>query len=254
MIDKLFKKGIYVIHALNGYECHEKRITELFGKNGMNFEFVTDGDPTNFNENIIEKFFIPDIKSKLSAGVLSCTLNHIYALEKIVEENLEYALIFENDPFFLGNFVSKLKKVLIEMELLENGFIISLENTSLRQPSYWDTKKGKYLYQASKCRQTGAYIIDQKGANNILNDLKVNKCNNVVDWWQDELIERNIIKMYWAYPSLVEEGSHNGHLSSTISSQNRSRYRRIAWNIQKIYKLYIKRLFPNKFLIKNEKR
>ncbi|WP_435357698.1 glycosyltransferase family 25 protein [Emticicia sp. SJ17W-69] len=252
MIESLFKKGIFVIHALKGYEYHEKRIIELFAKNDMSFEFVTNGDPIYLNDDVLGKYFVSNIKSKLSVGVVSCTLNHIYALERILAENLEYGLIFENDPFFLGNFTEKLKKVLKEMETLEKGFIISLENTSFLQPSFWDIVKGKYLYQASKCRQTGAYLIDRKGALNILNDLKVNKCNKVVDWWHDELIARNVIKMYWAYPSLVEEGSHNGHLSSTISSQNRSRYRRFAWNVQKIYKMYIRRLFPSKFLIKDK--
>jgi glycosyl transferase, family 25 len=248
MIQDLFKKGIFVIHALKGYERHEKRIIELFGKNEMAFEFVTDGDPSHFSDEILNKYFIPEIKTKMSDGVLSCTLNHIYALEKMVEKNLDYALIFENDPCFLGNFTEKLKKLENEIDKLNEGFIVSLENTSLRLPSIWSTKKGKHLYEATTCRQCGAYIIDKKGAINILNDLKVNKCPIVVDWWHDSLIEKSIIKMYWAHPPLVEEGSHNGAMSSTISTKASGNYRKLAWNLQKAYKLSLARLFPNKFL------
>lgn len=250
MIEKLLQQGVFVVHALKGYEYHEKRLIDLFDKNGISHEFVTDGDPIYFTNEILEKYFVPGIKSILSTGVLSCTLNHIYCLEKIVERNLDYALIFENDPFFLGNFVEELKKMVSEIENLTNGFMISLENSTLRLPSYWDIKKNKHLYQASTCRMSGSYLIDRKGAINILNELKINKCPTVIDGWHDQLIEQNIIKMFWVHPPLVEEGSHNGHLNATISTKPRSKFRRIAWKAQKFYKLYIRRLFPNKYLIK----
>ncbi len=252
MINELLSNGIFVIHALKGYEYHEERIIELFDKNGMSHEFVTDGDPIYFKKEILEKYFVPNIESILSAGVLSCTLNHIFALEKIVEKNLDYALIFENDPFFLGNFVEELQKLVGEIENLEKGFMISLENSTLRLPSYWDIEKGKHLYQAATCRMSGSYLIDKKGAINILNELKCNKCPTVVDGWHDQLIEQNVVKMFWVHPPIVEEGSHNGHLNATISTKPRSTYRRFAWKAQKFYKLYIRRLFPNKYLIKHQ--
>jgi len=182
--------------------------------------------------------------------VLSCTLNHIFALEKIVAKELDYALIFENDPFFLGNFVEDVKLIFDEVKSLDKGFMISLENSTLRFPSYWDIKKDQYLYQASTCRMSGSYIIDRKGAIDILQELKVNKCPTVIDGWHDQLILQNVIKMYWVHPPMVEEGSHNGHLNATISTKPRSQYRRFAWIMQKFYKHYIRRLFPNKYIIK----
>lgn len=250
MIEKLLQQGVFVVHALKGYEYHEKRLIDLFGQNNISFEFVTDGDPIYFTDHILKKYFVPNIQSILSAGVLSCTLNHIYCLEKIVERNLDYALIFENDPFFLGDFVTDLSKLADEIENLEPGFMISLENSTLRLPSYWDVKKNKHLYQASTCRMSGSYIIDRQGALAILNEIQINKCPTVIDGWHDQLIQQRVIKMFWAHPPLVEEGSHNGHLNATISTKPRSIFRRIAWASQKFYKLYIRRLFPTKYLIR----
>lgn len=250
MIEKLLKQGVMVVHALKGYEYHEKRIIELFDQMGMSYEFVTDGDPVYFRQEILEKYFVPNIRDILSDGVLSCTLNHIIAVEKIVEKGLDYALVFENDPFFLGNFVEDLELIFNEVESLDKGFMISLENSTLRFPSYWDIKKDKHLYQASTCRMSGSYIIDQQGAMDILRELKDNKCPTVVDGWHDQLIQQNIIKMYWVHPPMVEEGSHNGHLNATISTKPRSQYRRFAWQMQKFYKQYIRRIFPNKYIIK----
>jgi len=48
--------------------------------------------------------------------------------------------------------------------------------------------------------------------------------------------------MYWAHPPLVEQGSHNGCLNSTISSKPGTITRKISWLIQKYYKYYLKRV------------
>ncbi|MBN2638401.1 MAG: glycosyltransferase family 25 protein [Bacteroidales bacterium] len=241
--------GVFVIHALKGYEYHEKRIVELFKQKNIDFEFVTDGDASLLNDKIIGQYFSPDIQSKLSLGVTSCTLNHIHAYEKMVQRNMRYAIVLENDPFFLTHFDKKLQRTFDQIKQLEPGFIVSLENSTLTFPSFSQTRKGKYLYRAASGRMAGAYLIDLTAAKNILNDLKNNKCHTVIDWWHNSLIERNIIRMYWVHPPLFEQGSHNGHLSSTISSKASSSKRRIAWNLQKVYKMYFRRLFKQKQII-----
>jgi len=236
-------EGIYIVHAKKGYEIHEQRINEIFSKLNLEYEFVTEGDISNFNKQILQKYFCNEIENKLSQGVLSCTLNHILSYEKIVRNNNKYALVFENDPFFLGDFLKNIKRVANEANSLEPGFIISLENTTLKFPDFRKVKKGKYLYEASFGRAAGAYLIDLKAAKDILENLKTEKCCQVIDWWHNTLIDHKIIKMYWAHPAFVEQGSHNGKLSSTISSKNKSRGRRWRWKAQKFYKMYIYRWF-----------
>jgi glycosyl transferase, family 25 len=242
MIDDIKSKGIFIVHALKGYEFHEQRIIKLFAQNGLQHEFVTDGDPSFFTDSLLKKYFIDDIQTKLSKGVLSCTLNHIYAYERIVARNLAFAIVFENDPFFLGDFNCKLEKLKPELHQLPKGFIVSLENTTLTFPAYRETQKGQYLYPADAGRMAGAYLIDLTAAQRILNDLKTTKCHTVIDWWHNSLIDRGIIKMYWAHPPLVEQGSHNGQMSSVISSEPKNIFRRVNWTLQKYYKTYVRRL------------
>jgi glycosyl transferase family 25 len=234
-------EGIYIVHAKKGYEIHEQRINEIFGKLNLQYEFVTEGDISNFNEELLQKYFCKEIESTLSKGVLSCTLNHILSYEKIVKSNNKFALVFENDPFFLGDFLKEIKRVAIEANSLEPGFIISLENTTLKFPDFRKVKKGKYLYEATFGRAAGTYLIDLKAAKDILENVKTEKCCQVIDWWHNTLIDKKIIKMYWAHPAFVEQGSHNGKLSSTISSKNKSIGRRLRWSAQKFYKMYIYR-------------
>ena len=243
MLSDVGIEGIYIVHAKKGYEVHEQRIKEIFGKLNLDFELVTDGDITNFTPESLQKYFCPEIRSVLSKGVLSCTLNHIFCYEKIVKNNNKYALVFENDPFFLGDFIKEIKLVANEANTLEPGFIISLENTTLEFPDFRKVRKGKYLYEASFGRAAGAYLIDLKAAKDILKDLEITKCCTVIDWWHNAMIKEKIFKMYWAHPALTEQGSHNGFISSTISSKNKSFTRRIRWKTQKFYKMYIYRWF-----------
>ncbi len=238
-------EGIYIVHAKRGYEIHEERIKRIFGNLNLNYELVTEGDISNFNDELLQKYFCPEIETKLSKGIISCTLNHILSYEKMIAANNKYALVFENDPFFLGDFLTKIKKIAAEADTLTPGFIISLENTTLKFPDFRKVKKGKHLYEASYGRAAGAYLIDLKGAKDILENCKSEKCCQVIDWWHNTLISKNIIKMYWAHPAFVEQGSHNGLMSSTISSKNKSTVRRLRWNAQKFYKMYIYRWFKN---------
>lgn len=243
MLKELGIEGIYIIHAKTGYELHQQRLEKIFRKLDLAHEFVTDGDISHFTPELLQKYFCKEIETQLSKGVLSCTLNHILSYEKMVKHQNKYALIFENDPFFLGDFLKKIERVAREANTLEPGFIISLENTTLRFPDFKKVKKGKYLYEAGFGRAAGAYLIDLKGATDILENLKTEKCCQVIDWWHNTLIDHKIIKMYWAHPAFVEQGSHNGRLSSTISSKNKSYGRRLRWKAQKFYKMYILRWF-----------
>ncbi len=243
MLEKLGIEGIYVVHAKKGYERHEQRINDLFSQYGLKYEFVTDGDITCFTPELLNKYFIPDIQERLSNGSISCTFNHILSCKKVVENNNKYALIFEDDPFFIGNFLKEIEKVTKEADTLEKGFIISLENTSLKFPSFKSIKKNKYLYEASYGRCAGAYLIDLVGAKNIMHYLEKYKCDRIIDWWHNKLIDNKVIKMYWAYPAFIEQCSHNGMMSSTISSRNQSLIRRFKWLVHKHYKTYILRFF-----------
>ena len=236
---------IYIIHALKGYEGHQARLQEILPFTGIDFTFVTDGDPALWTEVLIDKYFDKHIKSTLRTGVLSCTLNHILSYEKMLEAGLEYGLFFENDPFFLGGiegFRPKVDSLLLEAEELEPGFIISLENTTLRFPKRSRLKKGQKLYAATQGRAAGAYIVDRVGIERMLADLKSKPCDTVIDWWHNDMIDRGVIKMYWAHPVLTEQGSHNGKLNAGISSKNASVFRQLKWKVQKAYKQLLHRI------------
>lgn len=233
----------YVVHAAKGYEYHEQRLREIFSNWELPFEFVIDGDPSRFSPELLGSYFTPKIEQRLSKGILSCTLNHILSYEKMVAHDEQYVLVFENDPFFMGDFKEGISKIMMEAGQLPKGFLISLENTTLEFPPFREIRSGKYLYKAASGRCAGAYLMDRAAAEAILTDLKTTKCNTVIDWWINDMVDRQVFTMYWAHPPLTEQGSHNGLLHAGISSKNNTWQRRVSWLIQKYYKTYFLRFF-----------
>ncbi|MFO7868718.1 MAG: glycosyltransferase family 25 protein [Bacteroidales bacterium] len=251
MLGELGIDGVYVIHAKNGYELQEKYVQKLFADLRIDFEFASDGDVSSFSTLDVHSYFVDSIFTRLKETTISCTLNHLLAYEKIQQRGHNLALIFEDDPVFIGDFYKKMKRVIREAQTLEPGFIISLEGTTLKYPSIWDTKKGTYLYKALKGRCAGAYVIDKKAVHDVVEFLHTYTCSDPIDIWHNILIEKNIIDMYWAHPVLVEQASHNGLMSSLISTRVSSNRRRIAWVLQKMLKYFFRRLFPRKEIVKN---
>ncbi|MFY7899456.1 MAG: glycosyltransferase family 25 protein [Chitinophagaceae bacterium] len=237
--------GIYIVHGIKGYDEREHRLKNIFTNElQVPVEFVTESYNDDENKQLIQQYFNEGVSSYLSKGAIYCTLVHILIYEKIVAAKHPMALVFENDVCFIGNnFISNVQKVAKEAATLEPGFMISLENATLEFPSIYKVKRNKYLYPAKKGRCAGAYLIDYTAAEIMLNDLKQQKCTAVIDWWHNDMIDRNVLKMFWAHPPLTEQGSFNGTLSSSISIRSNGWIRRFKWLSQKYYKMYILRLF-----------
>ena len=240
----------YVVHAKTGYEYHGERVVKLFKEQKIPFEFVLHGTPESITEEIKRKYFRKEFAQQTRLGSLSCTLNHIYAMERFLESGEKLGLFFEDDPCFLGDFQKGIKKLYPHITNLESNFIISLENTSLTFPSYWQTKKGKLLYKAKRGRMAGAYLMDRSGVEKTMDFVYRERCGNLPDWLHNELVEKGILKMYWAHPPIVEQGSHNGILSSSISSKAKSQKRIIRWKLRRLIKTIFGRLFNQKRIIK----
>jgi glycosyl transferase family 25 len=239
MLNKFGISEVFVIHARNGSEQREKRVKELFKQHNIPFQFISEEDSVLPIEELSANYFPPNIRETLSKGVVLCTLSHFVCYEKIVKQKNALTLIFEDDPCVLKDFNKRLERVTHEAKNLKEGFIISLERTTLQFPSWWKIRKGQYLYEAQKSRCAGAYLVDLKAANLMLENLKHEKCRKAIDIWHNIILQKGIINMYWSHPPLTEQGSHNGRLHSQIQ-QSRNRYQ---WLVQKIYKMYILRWF-----------
>lgn len=236
------KENMRIFVITSQKSLHQRnRVEHIFSSLNLPFQFVTDGDISNFSEPLLSHYFVEGIKNLVRQSAISCTLNHFFCYKKIIEENIPLALIFEDDLFLLGDFKKSLSKIVEEVNLLEPGLMVSLENSSLEFPRMRDVRKNKLLYPGQTQRCTGGYLIDLMGATAFINHLKQKKCDTIIDLWHTQLIQQKTVKMYWAHPPIVEQGSHNGRMPSTIYNREK-KFRRIRWLFQKYYKMYIRRL------------
>ncbi len=224
----------FIIHVSDAYE-REKHITnELKGKK-LKLEFINSGDIKDLSNAILSDFFAGKMKKKSAAS--SCAYKHLLAYKKIIEQNIPYALILEDDIVFYKKFDILLPK--IENEIKQqalNSFLISLEDSQIEYVARSKRQKNKILYPQKKGRLAGAYIIDRKAAKNILSRMQHSKCSLPIDWFHNECADNNLVQIYWAHPVLAVQGSLNGRMKSLIDNKSMGLWRIFAFKIQRIYK------------------
>lgn len=113
----------------------------------------------------------------VSKNMVGCGISHIKLWEKIVNENIEKALILEDDFIFKDDFLNKFNKIIentpidYDMIFLTSNFI---HNKTLK---LYDINE--YFYKQSLISQTLGYIITLNGAKKILKD--INKVTYHID-------------------------------------------------------------------------
>lgn len=100
-LDKDIKRREYMDRQLSRLGFSFERISGILGKN------IKD-NPEYYNENLA----ISLNGAPLSDGELGCSASHILAYKKIVDENIGYALIFEDDVVLPNNFKEIIDSVL----------------------------------------------------------------------------------------------------------------------------------------------
>lgn len=228
---------VFVIHV-RGAKERENHIRKELGKFNIDFEFILDGNKEDITQTHLNKYFADNYKE--ITGGTSCTLKHILAAEKLLEQSLPYALIFEDDIFLRPNFNEVLLGILEEVKRDKlSNFILSLENTNHTYVPKKEIIEGKYLYKKPQGRCAGAYIIDYEFATNFLASIDKEKCHCIIDWYHNHLADKKLINIYWSHPHIAEQGSHNGSLESFLDNKKTGWFRKMVYFFQGKIKSFI---------------
>lgn len=217
----------FVLHVKQGYEKRLEHIEKMLLGKKIDFELILDGDICDLNNDLLDEFFAGSM-CRMSAQT-SCAYKHILCFKKIVSENLEYALILEDDIFLLDNFNDILNKAIVERSGDCCAWYVGFEATCLMYVPRSQRKKGVVTYKSDPLQCTGAYLVNQATARNILAELECAKCELPIDWYLDRLQKRGVFNLYWSYPVVAEQGSHNGKMNSSLSSK----YKKGLWGVFK---------------------
>jgi len=190
---------VYIIHYKKLKQRKEFMIQQC-KKNNLKYEFIEiDRDELKTEDKVI---FSPNYSNALSAIFLS----HLEAYHKIIEKN-EPALILEDDAILSYDFVYRLNKYMKElpndydMLFIGNGcnhhihpyFVVD-------NKSVYKRNNGEFL---TRC--TDSYVLSPTGCKKIIQFIK-EKISEPIDIWLNQL-DANV---YWAEPTIVQQGTQNG--------------------------------------------
>lgn len=232
---KLNNKEVFVIHVKEGYKDREQHINSMLKAMDIPFNYILDGDVSDLTSSILDKYFKGYLKE--GGAPASCTYKHILACRYIIERKLDGALILEDDIILNEQkFNSTFNKTIEELAQLPNeASIISYEDTRLRFVPKSRRIKNKMLYIGDRDRMAGAYYVNFKCAQTIINEIEKNKTDMPCDIFYNYLLKQNKIKYYWCQPTVATQGSHLGLFGSSINT-NKKCIDIFLWKFKLIYK------------------
>jgi glycosyl transferase family 25 len=243
MVNPLEVAKVFIVHVRADDGVRRAFIESQMQRHQIPFTFMLDGDMSDLNEANMSKYFTQNLVESGPAPRESCTFKHFLIYEKMVQENIPEALIFEDDAMLADNFVSIFNATMKEWrnrrDINPDQLFISYENSMLQFIPSATRTPGIHLYRATETRCAGAYFITLESAKKILSFTEHNKCNFAVDWQHKTMSDSGLLDVYWCEPPIVEQGSHNGHLPTMLDDKKHGLIRRISWNIQRFYKRHI---------------
>jgi hypothetical protein len=159
----------------------------------------------------IEKFLPHEIDTDINYTIrqseLSLSLKHQYALQQIVQSNIQYGIIFEDDIDLrsIPNIQKFIEQSIIELEYTW-GDILWIGDVWVGKYIIPQDKKNKnkisYFSNSCYSRCTHAYIITQRGAKLVLDNYHYNL---PIDHLYNEIITNKVILPGWTEPGLIQK-------------------------------------------------
>lgn len=151
---------------------------------------------------------------KLNKSHIANIISHYESIERISRDtNESLYLILEDDAIFCDNFIEKFNKHIESVPKdLDIGYIVSgcdlhVNESIITNDIIW------YEEQLRRSRTACAYIISTKCARKMMKEFV--GFFYPIDWHLTYESTRIQLKIYWCEPTIVSEGSNNGHYASS---------------------------------------
>ena len=201
---------IFIINLKKDIE-KEEHMQKLCQRLGLEVRFIEAVDGKYLSQEEVdsvysEKRSIEEIGRGLSRGEIGCALSHKKIYQKIVDENMSQAVIFDDDIELnekLVNFFHDEMALPDNMELLLLGYwFYGIKNTEFlisyrKQVEFSDTVK--LVRFIKNMHGTYGYLITQDGAKKLLTYLNEKIYMPIDHYTGDE----KFVNLYGIYPSVV---------------------------------------------------
>jgi len=208
---------IFVIHYDKLVERNEHIKQQL--KN-VPFEFVSNKGVETLTESDMKMF------SRINKKEISLSLHHFECYRKLIEQNeYDYALVLEDDVIIADNFFERIQEYINELpnnwDLFFIGNAYGIIPPHILQPNkhvyrkYTRMKNKKIIDGATRCADS--YLISKACAEKIIRaiDTPGYWISLPVDHQLNYIIYYEKLQVYWAEPTLVQQGSQLGLFPSS---------------------------------------
>lgn len=206
--DKLIERKIHILNQLKKYN--------------LDCEFVSNHGKDKLTINDRNKF------RNLSDSEISLSLHH-FECYKIISDNYDYAIIFEDDVILGDNFKNIIEKYILELPSNWDMLFFG-EGHGVHIPDY-RLESGKNIYTKStqlknknikgidgSTRCADSYIISNKCCKKILEI--INSPNYIICHPVDHLLNYinyyNNFNIFWSEPTLTRQGTNTGTFKSSV--------------------------------------
>ena len=192
-------KYILISGPDNNRKIHMIEQFDKYGIDKNNVMYIEGYNKDKLSDELIN---LVCLNKAMKKGAISCAIKHYLALRYIVENNINLAVIMEDDIIFKNNVPNTLNKYLRQ---LPSDWDILFESDYLKYDETPITNE-KLVYK--KNNETGGsrgmifYLINLKTAQKLYNCFL--PFNNVVDFYYNDLFKKYNINSYWSEPSNVE--------------------------------------------------
>ena len=203
---------IYVIHYSKLTERKKNLLKQFEDNNITNYEFIDNYDRETITQDTLLKYSTEP--HKLDYGIITAcvAISHIETYKKIINNNYNLCLIFEDDIILCDNFMNKLNEYLESIPNdIDLGFLVDGCNL---HANYWNHNiiSSKIWYNVNYSRTTSAYLITKKACEKILTTII--PFTMPIDHQLNIEIKTNNLKTYWCEPTICSEGSTTIYKSS----------------------------------------
>ena len=213
------KIKVFVIHYTKLTNRKSHIIRQFNTHNITDYEFIEKYDKEDLRD-CDKVLFNTDFKESMMSFI-----NKTFYVYNLISENYESALILEDDVILSNNFTAILNEYMTQlpedydMLFIGNGCNFHIEPHKI--------VPRKYIYErgvhptdwggkgATRC--TDSYIVSKKCAIKLCNYIKnlTSKINLPGDLWLNIAARDNNLKVYWAEPTIITQGTENGLFKSS---------------------------------------
>ena len=194
--------GNVVVVSLASESARRQHIDNLFSQHEIGFEYF---DAINKSQvaDILEKYNLTINNERLSLGEVGCYLSHYSLWHQVVEQNMPYVMIFEDDIYFskyAGDFLKKLDWLPEEFDVIK---LETMYEKVMMNRGFSLTYPYRLRHMKSSHMGLAGYILSYDGAKKLLALIQETGIDCPIDHVVfDKLIEQNGSAVYQLSPAL----------------------------------------------------